>query len=235
MAVVGFLALLISSEVKEVSDLSHGVTRRPMRTLVAFSAFQEALVRMVLEDGQRWVPDGSTRQLELWGQRVEVVLEDESTKLNLNGLGEDELASLLSSLGAQDPNALAQAILDFADWDNVPRPLGAEDEYYLSLDPPYRPLNRPFRRFEEILLVKGMSYELWSKLVPQVTLWGGGGTPFGPLSSEETRLVLGKNYRVTVKVDGFFLVGVVQYSATSGEVFHVRGLCEYEELGEAGP
>lgn len=229
MAVLGFLALSISSEVKRLADLSYGVSKRRSFFLLAFSAFEESLVRMVLEDdSRRWLPDGSERELELWGKKLNVVLEDESQKLNVNTAKEEDLAAVLASLGVQEPDALAQAILDFCDWDNAPRPLGAEDDYYLSLTPPYKPLNRPFRRFEELLLVRGMTPELWWRLLPHITLWGGGDTPFGPLTTEATGLVPGKNYRVTVKGDGFSLIAVVQYTAT-GDMFQIRQLCEHED------
>jgi general secretion pathway protein K len=36
---------------------------------------------------------------------------------------------------------------------------GAEDEYYLSLEPPYHCKNAPMDSIEEILLVKGMKSE----------------------------------------------------------------------------
>src|SRR6185503_18301260 len=39
----------------------------------------------------------------------------------------------------------------------TPRPKGAKDEYYLSLNPPYRAKGAPFATVEELLLVKGFT------------------------------------------------------------------------------
>lgn len=88
-------------------------------------------------------------------------LQDESGKLNLNTL----LTSQLEEADARKlllgiPNMteeIADAILDWIDTDLQPRSLGAEDEYYLSLSPPYEPANGPFSSLEDLLLVKGVT------------------------------------------------------------------------------
>jgi type II secretory pathway component PulK len=47
------------------------------------------------------------------------------------------------------------------DHDVNPRESGAEDEYYSKLDPPYRAKNGPIDRVEELLLIQGMTPELF--------------------------------------------------------------------------
>jgi type II secretory pathway component PulK len=55
---------------------------------------------------------------------------------------------------------LADAILDFIDEDDDPRPAGAESDYYQSLTPPYRAKNGPIRSLDELLLVSGVTPRL---------------------------------------------------------------------------
>jgi general secretion pathway protein K len=53
------------------------------------------------------------------------------------------------------------AILDWLDPDELQRPLGAEREYYLLLKPPYVPKNGPLDSLGEMLLIKGISPEIF--------------------------------------------------------------------------
>lgn len=92
-------------------------------------------------------------------------LEDESTRLNLNTLlvleaqQEGSAVQLLMSLPGMTEE-IADAILDWIDPDDEPRPLGAEIDYYSGLNPPYRPKNGPLDSVEELLLVRGITPEL---------------------------------------------------------------------------
>ena len=55
---------------------------------------------------------------------------------------------------------VADAILDWLDEDDEPRPFGAEAEYYTTLPTPYEPKNGPIDSIEELLLVRGVTPDL---------------------------------------------------------------------------
>ncbi len=56
---------------------------------------------------------------------------------------------------------IADAILDWLDSDEEPRPLGAEfSDYYMNLKPPYKPANGPIDSIEQLLLVRGVTPQL---------------------------------------------------------------------------
>ena len=75
---------------------------------------------------------------------------------------------MLSRLDIAEP--ILQAILDWVDADSEVRfPNGAEDAYYLKLDTPYRAANRPFTDVSELLLVRGVTPEVYARLRPFVT------------------------------------------------------------------
>ena len=62
-----------------------------------------------------------------------------------------------------------QAILDWIDQDSETRyPNGAEDEYYTGLEVPYRTANGPFATMRELLLVRGITTEIYEKLSPHI-------------------------------------------------------------------
>ena len=89
------------------------------------------------------------------GEELRFGLTDEASKLNLNTAREESL----NKLPGMKP-ILSQALLDFIDTDNTPRPEGAEQEYYDALPQPYRILNGPLSTLDELLLVRGFNAEL---------------------------------------------------------------------------
>jgi len=92
-------------------------------------------------------------------------LEDESARINLNALLMLEQQTvgagkqlLMALPGMTDETA--DCIMDYLDDDDEPRELGAEFDYYNTLDPPYNPKNGPLDTVEELLLVRGVTPEL---------------------------------------------------------------------------
>lgn len=85
----------------------------------------------------------------------------EAGRLNLNGATEGEIKRLmqdvLTELGVENWEELADALLDWLDADDEPRPMGAERDYYMNLVPPYIPKNGRLDTIDELLLVRGFS------------------------------------------------------------------------------
>ncbi|HUF20307.1 MAG TPA: type II secretion system minor pseudopilin GspK [Burkholderiales bacterium] len=103
-------------------------------------------------------------------------IEDQQARFNLNNLvrgarvNTAQLANfqrLLSTLGL--PAALADTLADWVDADSVPHPQGAEDDFYLALDPPYFAANRLLTDVEELALVRGFDEGVRVRLRPFVT------------------------------------------------------------------
>lgn len=77
-----------------------------------------------------------------------------------------EQLRLLFTILELDPQPI-QAIQDWIDADTDTRfPNGAEDDYYTAQTPAYRAANRPFASPRELLLVKGVTLEMYRKLAP---------------------------------------------------------------------
>ena len=101
-------------------------------------------------------------------------IEDEAGKIPLNKLvaGEEynsEIKEMLVKLLEQPEFGLDQrkiseivdSIKDWIDSDDNTTDLGAESAYYSSLDPPYKAKNAPFDCIEELLMVKGVTKEIF--------------------------------------------------------------------------
>jgi len=104
-------------------------------------------------------------------------IDDQQGAFNLNNLvkgGKVNLAQLahfqrlLSILGL--PPALADALADWIDADSEPQPQGgAEDAFYLALQPPYLAANRPLIDVAELALVRGFDDGVRARLRPFVS------------------------------------------------------------------
>ena len=90
----------------------------------------------------------------------QVSVQDESGKININTVSEQQLGLLIRAAGVEEPDAtiLTDSIMDWrSNADAEPRANGAKNDYYLSLNPPYIAKNGRFDAIEELLLVRGMT------------------------------------------------------------------------------
>jgi general secretion pathway protein K len=95
--------------------------------------------------------------------QFQVTIQNESGKVNINRAGNLLLKMMLNgfSLDDQQQQIIVDSILDWRDKDSFVRPNGAEDDYYLSLAQPYRCKNSDFESIEELLLVRGVTPEIF--------------------------------------------------------------------------
>ena len=105
-------------------------------------------------------------------------LKDEERKININRIkSSDVLRRLFLEVGVKgndQARSLAEAILDWRDEDDDASLSGAESYYYKGLKPPYLPRNGAFQTLQELRGVKGMTDELYKKLLPYVTIESSG-------------------------------------------------------------
>jgi len=124
-----------------------------------------------------WVPDGVPRPLLLDGAELTVTLGNEASRLDLNLATRDQLAALIElaqgdagyDQAARD--ALADAIMDWRDEDDLTSLNGAEDGDYAAAGLPYGAADGPFRSVEELREVLGMTRELYQRLAPDLTVY----------------------------------------------------------------
>lgn len=142
-------------------------------------------IRAVLSDDRRL--SNVDHLGEAWALRMPVMpiekgelashIDDQQGMFNLNNLVQEGKVSatylvrfkrLLALLNL--PGTLADALVDWMDADSAPQPQGgAEDEYYLGLNPPYLASNRPLTDVAELALVRGFDSPTRARLRPFVT------------------------------------------------------------------
>ena len=178
-------------DVRRTGNLIHG--EQAYDYALAAESWARVILRRDLQDNDydSLADDWATAlpPLAVEGGQVDGAVEDLQGRFNLNNLvdaksgggGEgrfgtvDEDASLayykrlLDLLGLEQ--ALADALLDWVDADgNARYPNGAEDEFYLLLERPYRTANRLLVSVSELRLVKGYDQPVMELLLPHVTV-----------------------------------------------------------------
>jgi general secretion pathway protein K len=127
-----------------------------------------------------------------------IIVTEENGKLNLNLLKDQQgrpdrtridqllrLIDLLNQNCTDQPRigyGLVPSIIDWTDSDeqvtHLPfiqhGSLGAESEYYAGLDAPYRCKNQPLESIDEMLLIKGVTPEIFDRLHDYLTVYGDG-------------------------------------------------------------
>ena len=127
----------------------------------------------------RWVADGRVYPIEFEGAEIEVEIYDETGKVDLN-VAEPMLLAALFELGGAEKNdaeALAAAVVDWRDPDDLVGVNGAEAGEYKGAGLPYKPRNAPFETVSELQQVLGMSFELYRELEPLLTIYSGRAQP----------------------------------------------------------
>lgn len=174
-SVAAFMAWQQQLEIRRMENLRD----QAQAAVISRAAVDWASV-VLLEDAQSNAVDHSG---EDWATVLNVLpveqgqvtgnISDQQGLFNLNNLvrGTEDLdvfRRLLDLLGL--PAGLADAAADWVDADNEVRlPGGAEDAYYLSLEPPSRAANRPFSGVEGLLRVKGFDAAMVERLRPFVS------------------------------------------------------------------
>ena len=119
---------------------------------------------------------------------------DEDRKININIASKEVLTRLPGVT-----NEMADSILDWRDEDPFPNLLGAEDFYYRTLELPYTAKNGPFEVLEEVLMVRGMTQEVFQSIRPFVTIYSDGKVNLNT-APKEVMMALGMSEGLSEKI-----------------------------------
>jgi len=124
---------------------------------------------------RRIAVDGSSYAIAFRGVQLEIAVQDEGGKVDLNAASPALLEAVLMSAGAEVPVAhrIAQAIADWRDRDRDRRPDGAEARDYAASGLSTGPRNAAFVVLEELRAVRGMNPELFMAVAPLLTVHSG--------------------------------------------------------------
>ncbi len=164
LVLVSFLAGQYLAHNREKADISQNAW-------TAFRQRQAAASIVQLFSVDAWpIPDGTGangRWLRLFPDdtAVWVRVDKESLRTNLNTAGDGEIKQKMAMLMGDDfqrrADAVSDAVLDWRDTDSLTRMYGAEEKDYAAKGLPYRPANGPFNVMSELLLVFGVTSDMF--------------------------------------------------------------------------
>ena len=162
------VAFDFAASVREEGMAAHRHAEETEGYYLALAGFQQAIYRVLnpkeFGAAQRTdLVDGDWREQSFKDAYYRVRLLDEGGRININRANEETLRLVFTNLGIEEPRRtiLVDSIIDWRDEDNLHRVNGAEDDYYLSLSPPYTAKNGPLDTVEELLWIRGMTAELF--------------------------------------------------------------------------
>lgn len=98
----------------------------------------------------------------------------EGQRLNLNSAADDAIRNRLRrGLGderLEEADQVADALLDWRDSDDLVRSDGAEKDFYQTKGLPYEPADGPFKSLTEMLLVRGVTPEMFWGTIPEAAV-----------------------------------------------------------------
>lgn len=147
----------------------------------------------------------SLKDYKLGDGKFSITITDLERKFNINSVlsppvqGGSQTQMLeqglrLVGVDAGDTANIAAAIFDWIDDNDAVMSGGAEKEYYQTLDPPYLPKNQPMDDITELLLIRGVTPEMY---------WGAISTNYTRAAFQNRQLGLVRNSQP-------FMVGLVE-------------------------
>jgi general secretion pathway protein K len=139
----------------------------------ADGAVQKAIYALLDPSARRGRADGSVHVLRSGQNRIELRIENESSKVNPNIAPVELMQALMVDLGASASVAarVAAAIADWRTQGDQPLPLGAKAPQYAAAGRDYAPPGASFESLDELGAVLGMTPDLLNRMRPHLTLY----------------------------------------------------------------
>ena len=171
-AALAAVALALSMTVRGETERESTAVDGLRSYYLASGAIERAeldLLWSMMYPARRTIPQGAaevTYEFPSGEARVEII--PETAKLDVNHTPVERLFQLLEALGVE-PGRARDIALAIDDW-RKPNPLGDSqfDAYYLSLNPSFHSPHASFHEIEELLLVKGVTPDIfYGTWIPQ--------------------------------------------------------------------
>lgn len=173
VALLGLAALAAAGQARRGMDEARLIASLAQARAAADAGAARAAFALLLADAGHAEPpatDGSPTVIE----DVEIAVTDQGGLVDLNAAEPETLAAMLESLGvaAARAAALADAVADWRDEDDLARLNGAEATAYRRAGLAWRPRDGLFQTVDELRLVLGMDEGLFAVVAPLVTVHG---------------------------------------------------------------
>jgi general secretion pathway protein K len=174
MVILSVIALEFSYSMRIETELTKNFSDG-QRAYFGARAGVERAVKEILRSQKALKLLGDIKEEPLWNLRgepnhfmigdteIEVAIEPENARINLNDIPNELLREIIAGMGLTEEKigTVIDSLLDWQDGDNLHRMMGAEKDYYQKLDTPYHPVNGIFEALEELLMVRGIDKRIF--------------------------------------------------------------------------
>lgn len=241
--VLGAIALGVVSASRSSLNVANTVKARSLARYAAESGVVAATVRLEQLLGRAENPEELARvfqQLDremssLREQRIgqawfQVAILDLNSRIDLNASDELVLRAFFEGLfGERRGSELLDALQDWKDENDSPRPDGAEVEDYLAAGSVFVPPNRPLQRLDELTRIRGFTDSIANVLAPYVTIRSNGRVNINTAPEPVVAAVTGAGSGSSV---GRTLLSVREQMGTFGTLYDLRNALS--QSGETG-
>jgi general secretion pathway protein K len=184
MAILSVMALEFSFAMRTEINITKNHKEDLQRYAMAEGGVQRAITELIYKNDARlqqsrktlsldleeippeqreWVADGRSYTLPFDQGSCEIRIMSEGGKVNINIVSEVLLRKIIGQLGleGEERDVVVDSILDWRDPNDFYRANGAENDYYLSLKEPYYCKNGNLDSIEELLLIRGITPDLF--------------------------------------------------------------------------
>ncbi|MDD5428362.1 MAG: type II secretion system protein GspK [Candidatus Omnitrophica bacterium] len=144
--------------------------------------------------------------------KVEYGMSDEESKININKAPQDVLKNLLEIVGgidSEESGKIAYSIINWRSPADRANKEGSGSFRYQSLDRPYNCKNAPMETIEELLLVDGITPEIFARIKSRITIYTNGAVNINT-ADEMVLRALGMSEELAKKIASLHGAAVVQ-------------------------
>ncbi len=175
LAVIGMLTLaaILVTLAMDHARINSAQTRADLDIARARLGIQSGIAKAIflLNQPGGFAANTQATTFEWEGMELQIRMISDLGLVGLNSADANVLQALINEVAPTDVDgqAISQAILDWRDTDEDPRPYGAERRAYTSQDMP-PPGNRPFVHITELRRVLGMNDALYAAMAPFISV-----------------------------------------------------------------
>ena len=176
LALLGIIAATFLRETRIETRIARNLLDSASAEALADAGVERAKLGLLDPDDETaWRADGTLYEFSLGEGRIQVRLQSEAGKVDLNRAPDEILLALfeVAGLSAADAVRFVDAVADFRDPDREQRPAGAEDPDYAAAGFAHGAKDAPFGTIDELQQVLGMTREIYDRLAPNVTVYSG--------------------------------------------------------------
>jgi type II secretory pathway component PulK len=228
MAFLGIIASYIGLRVRQRVDLLSRIEGRSQLRFLAEAGIRKSIVAISKEmdrsnktltpQGRRYLSNNEAdfKNIVLGFGHADVAYSikeslmedtyygvvDEESKINLNTVPLETLSNLFMNAGsvhADQAHQIAQAIVDWRGEHSAELVGFESDNYYSNLAHSYEQKRAPFELPDELLLVRGMTPDIYKNILPFITVYGDGVVNINT-ASQEVLSALGLSIDVVQKI-----------------------------------